>query len=137
MAAQKGSAVLIKVGADGSEVTIGGLRSSSITLNDETVDVTTKDSGNNRELLPQGGIQSVSISGSGVFTDAASEETVRAAFGASSFSRFTFIIPDFGDYAGDFQVTSLELRASTTAKRRTQCHLSHQALATLPPLNRG
>ena len=108
MAAQKGSAVLIKVGADGSEVTIGGLRSSSITLNDETVDVTTKDSGNNRELLPQGGIQSVSISGSGVFTDAASEETVRAAFGASSFSRFTFIIPDFGDYAGDFQVTSLE-----------------------------
>ena len=31
-----------------------------------------------------------------------------AAFGASTFSRFTFIIPDFGDYAGDFQITSLE-----------------------------
>lgn len=108
MAAQKGSAVLIKVGADGSEVTIGGLRSSSITLNDETVDVTTKDSANIRELLPNGGIQSVSISGSGVFTDAASEGTVRTAFGAATFSRFTFIIPDFGDYAGDFQVTTLE-----------------------------
>ena len=50
MAAQKGSAVLIKVGADGSEVTIGGLRSSSITLNDEMVDITTKDSSNNRTL---------------------------------------------------------------------------------------
>ena len=108
MAAQKGSAVLIKMGADGSEVTIGGLRSSSITLNDEMVDITTKDSSNNRTLLPNGGIQSVTISGSGVFTDAASEATVRAAFGASSFSRFTFIIPDFGDYAGDFQLTSLE-----------------------------
>jgi len=108
MAAQKGSAVLIKVGADGSEVTIGGLRSSSITLNDEMVDVTTKDSNNVRTLLANGGVQSVSISGSGVFTDSASEATVRTAFGASTFERYTFIIPDFGDYAGDFQLTSLE-----------------------------
>ena len=59
MAAQKGSDVLIKIAVSGSQVTVGGLRSSSITLNDEMVDISTKDSSNNRELLPQGGIQSM------------------------------------------------------------------------------
>ena len=73
MAAQKGSAVLIKATVSGSLVTVGGLRSSSITLNDEMVDITNKDSSNNRTLLPQGGIQSMTITGSGVFTDSTSE----------------------------------------------------------------
>ncbi len=44
MAAQKGSLVLIKADVSGSQTTIAGLRSSSITLNDEMVDITTKDS---------------------------------------------------------------------------------------------
>ena len=52
MAAQKGSAVLMKIAVSGSQTTVGGLRSSSITLNDEMVDITNKDSSNNRTLLP-------------------------------------------------------------------------------------
>ena len=110
MAAQKGSALLIKIGSGSpvSYTTVGGLRSTSITLNDEAVDVTTMDSSNNRELLVNGGIQSMTISGSGVFTDAVSEETLRAAFGASSFSSYEFIIPASGTYQGDFMISSLE-----------------------------
>ena len=91
MAAQKGSAVLIKTTVSGSLTTIGGLRSSSITLNDEMVDVSNKDSSNNRTLLPNGGIQSMSISGSGVFTDSASEQQLRTDFGASTFTAYSFI----------------------------------------------
>jgi TP901-1 family phage major tail protein len=87
---------------------VGGLRSTSISLNDEAVDVTTMDSSNQRELLANGGIQTVSISGSGVFTDAASETTLRGKFGASSFSNFQIIVPDFGTYTGAFMVASLE-----------------------------
>ena len=108
MAAQKGSAVLIKVAVSGTQTTIGGLRSSSITLNDEMVDVTNKDSANVRTLLPNGGIQSLTISGSGVFTDATSETTLRGLFGASALASMSFIIPDLGTYAGNFQITSLE-----------------------------
>ena len=112
MAAQKGSAVLIKVGdgATPTEVftTIGGLRSSSISFADEMVDVTTKDSSNDRTLLANGGTQSVSISGSGVFTDAASEGTVRGYFGATAFKNFQFVIPELGTYEGAFQLTALE-----------------------------
>lgn len=114
MAAQKGSALLIKIGTTAADpsgdtyVTVGGLRSTSISLGDEAVDVTTIDSSNVRELLANGGIQTVSISGSGVFTDAASEATLRTAFGASSFSNFNVIVPDFGTYEGKFMVASLE-----------------------------
>jgi TP901-1 family phage major tail protein len=111
MAAQKGSALLLKIGDGASPeafTTIGGLRSTSITLNDEAVDVTTKDSSSLRALLANGGVQTISISGSGVFTDAASETTLRGKFGASSFSNFQVIIPDFGTYTGAFMVASLE-----------------------------
>lgn len=109
MAAQKGSSLLLKIdNGSGTFTTVGGLRSTSISMNDEAVDVTTKDSANVRELLANGGVQTVSISGSGVFTDAASETTLKAAFGASSFSDFQVIIPDFGTYEGAFMVASLE-----------------------------
>jgi TP901-1 family phage major tail protein len=108
MAAQKGSAVLIKVDISGTPTTIGGLRSSSITLNEEMVDVTTKDSANQRTILPAAGVQSMSISGSGVFTDAASEGTIRTNFGGAALQGITFVIPDLGSYDGDFLCTSLE-----------------------------
>ena len=115
MAAQKGSALLLKIGADATAApasdtytTVGGLRSTGISMNDEAVDVTTKDSSGVRELLANGGIQTCSVSGSGVFTDAASETTLKNAFGGSSFANFEIVIPDFGTYKGKFMVASLE-----------------------------
>ena len=109
MAAQKGAALLLKINTTGTTyVTVGGLRSTSITLNDEAVDVTNKDSSGNRTLLADGGIHSVSVSGSGVFTDAASETTLREAMNASTFKNFQVIVPDFGTYQGAFMVASLE-----------------------------
>lgn len=108
MAAQKGSLVLIKADVSGTQTTIAGLRSSSITLNDEMVDITTKDSGGNRTLLPQGGNVSVTISGSGIFTDATVENTVRGYWASGTLKTYNFIVPDLGTYAGTFQITSLE-----------------------------
>ena len=110
MAAQKGSALLLKIGSGSpvSYTTIGGLRSTSITLNDEPVDITNKDSAGVRTLLAQGGVTSLSVSGSGVFLDGTPDGTVRTAFGASSFSSYQILIPDFGTYTGTFMITSLE-----------------------------
>ena len=115
MAAQKGSALLLKIGASAAATpsadtytTVGGLRSTSITMNDEAVDVTTKDSANFRELIANGGIRTCSISGSGVFTDAASETTLQSAFGAAAINNFQIILPNFGTYEGKFMISSLE-----------------------------
>lgn len=111
MAAQKGRSLLMKIGDGASPeafTTIGGMRSTSIAINDEMVDVTNKDSGTNRTLLAQGGIMSMSVSGSGVFTDSASESTLRADMNQSALTNYQFLIPDFGTYTGKFQLTSLE-----------------------------
>ena len=88
--------------------TVGGMRSTSMTLNDEAVDISNKDSGSFRELLPAGGIQSMSISASGVFTDSTAETTLRAAYGTSTFKSYNIIVPDLGTYAGTFMIASLE-----------------------------
>tara|TARA_Y100001937_G_scaffold54874_1_gene75610 strand:+ start:246 stop:659 length:414 start_codon:yes stop_codon:yes gene_type:complete len=111
MAAQKGSAMLLKIGNGGSPetfTTVGGLRSTSITQNDEAVDITTKDSSAKRQLLAQAGVQSLTISGSGVFTDAASEQDMRADVGSSSFTNYQILIPHLGTYTGAFMISSLE-----------------------------
>ena len=42
MAAQKGSALLLKATLSGSESTVAGLRSTSMSINGETVDITNK-----------------------------------------------------------------------------------------------
>ena len=101
MAAQKGNAVLIKIAVSGSQTTVGGLRSSSITINDEAVDITNKDSSGNRILLPDAGVTSVSISGSGVFTDSTSEQQLRTNIGGAALSAMSFIVPDLGTFSGN------------------------------------
>ena len=53
MAAQRGKALLLKIDVSGTMTTVGGMRSTSMTLNDEAVDITNKDSGSFRELLTQ------------------------------------------------------------------------------------
>ena len=82
MAAQQGLDMLLKIDISGTLTTVGGLRSTSITMSDESVDITNKDSLGTRTLLAGGGVNSVAISGSGVFTDVASEVAVRTAFEA-------------------------------------------------------
>ena len=59
-------------------------------------------------MLPQGGVQSMTISGSGVFTDTSAEQQLRTDFGGSTFTSYSFIVPDLGIFAGTFQITSLE-----------------------------
>ena len=111
MAAQKGSALLMKIGNGGSPeafTTIGGMRSTSLTMNDEMVDVTNKDSSRARTLLAQGGVNSITVSGSGVFTDSASEATLKAKFDVSALTNYQFLVPDFGTFTGNFHLTTLE-----------------------------
>lgn len=111
MPAQKGSALLMKLGDGASPeafTTIGGMRSTSLTMNDEMVDVTNKDSSNARTILAQGGVNSITVSGSGVFTDSPSETTLKGKFNVSALTNYQFIVPDFGTFTGAFMLTTLE-----------------------------
>ena len=62
MAAEKGSAFLLKIGDGESPVgytTIDGLRTTQMTVNGEPVAITSKDSGGWRQLLSGAGVRSV------------------------------------------------------------------------------
>ena len=111
MAAQQGKALLMKIGDAGSPevfTTIGGMRSNTLTMNDEMVDVTNKDSAGARTILAQGGVNSITIAGSGVFTDSASETTLKGKFNVSALTNYQFLIPNFGTFTGSFMLTTLE-----------------------------
>ena len=116
MAAQKGSSFLLKDNASGTPATIGGLRATSMTVNGELVDITTKDStafvngGNDigREILTGGGIMSMSISASGVFTDGTDDENVRDAAFKGELNAYQLVFGNADTIDGTFKITSYE-----------------------------
>lgn len=111
MVAQKGKDLLLKVDSDGmgSFATVAGLRSRSLAFNAEAVDVTDSESaGQWRELLAGGGIKSARVAGSGIFKDAASDETVRGLFFNGTIRDWQVVVPDFGTVEGAMQITNLE-----------------------------
>jgi TP901-1 family phage major tail protein len=116
MTAQKGSAFLLKI-SDGASppayVTVAGLRTTQMSINGETVVVTSKDSGGWRELLSGAGVRSVSVSAAGIFIGSDAESAVRAnalsgtladyelSFEGSEKLRGRFLVQRL-DYSGDF-----------------------------------
>ncbi len=109
MVAQRGKDLLLKVLDGEGYATVAGLRSKRIAFNAETVDVTDAESvGRWRELLGGAGVQRASISGAGIFKDAASDALVRNAFFDGAILNWQLVIPDFGTVRGPFQATALE-----------------------------
>jgi TP901-1 family phage major tail protein len=111
MTAQKGKDLLIKIG-DGADpesfTTVAGLRATTLAFNAQAIDVTNADSAEQwRELLAGGGVKSASISGSGVFKDAASDAALRTAFFNQAVPNWSVVIPSFGTITGPFKITSL------------------------------
>ena len=112
MAAQKGKDLLVKI-ADGvgGYATAAGLRTRQLAFNAQAVDVTNADSaGRWRELLAGAGMRRASVTGSGVFRDAASDARVRSIFFDGTIETCQLVIPAFGQIEGPFQITSLEYR---------------------------
>jgi TP901-1 family phage major tail protein len=81
MSAEKGSALLLKIGNGGNPpvfATVAGMRTTQMSVNGEAVNVTSKDSGGWRELLSGAGVRSVSVSAGGIFTGSAAEGRVKS-----------------------------------------------------------
>ena len=111
MAVQNGRDLLIKMdmAGDGTFQTIAGLRATRLGFNAQSVDVTSLESqGGWRELLAGAGVKSASVSGQGVFRDAASDARIREAFFAQEARRWRLTVPDFGVLEGPFLVSALE-----------------------------
>jgi TP901-1 family phage major tail protein len=115
MAAQNGKDLLVKIDMTGGGMfeTAAGLRATRISLNAETVDVTSLESeGGWRELLGGAGVKTAAISGSGVFKDDATDERARQIFFDGETPDFQVIVPGFGTLEGPFQITAIEYAGS-------------------------
>jgi len=120
MAKQLGRSLLLKIG-DGanSEVfsTLAGINSKTLTINNSAIDVTTPDASSPGGVLfasSMNGLKSVAVSGDGIFLDETSEARMNTvAMQADPAANFQIVVPDFGTYAGNFRITSLEFGGET------------------------
>src|SRR5581483_10079576 len=109
MTAQKGKDLLIKIADGAGFSTVAGLRTRRLAFNAESVDITHAESANRwRELLDGAGVKRASVSGRGLFKDAASDALMRQTFFDGSIAGYQIVIPSFGTVQGPFQITSLE-----------------------------
>ena len=109
MSAQKGKDLLVKIADGESFTTVAGLRSRRISFNAEIVDITNAEStGRWRELLDGAGVKRASVSGRGLFKDAATDALMRQTFFDGTIVNYQIVIPDFGTVQGAFQITALD-----------------------------
>ena len=109
MTAQKGKDLLVKIADGAGYTTVAGLRSRRLAFNAETVDITHAESANRwRELLDGAGVKRASVSGRGLFKDAASDALMRQTFFDGTIVAYQIVIPDFGTVQGAFQIANLE-----------------------------
>lgn len=120
MAAEKGSAFLLKVGNGAQPVaytTVAGLRTTQLSVNGEAVAITHKDSGGWRELLSGAGVRSVSVSAAGVFTGSAAETRVRASALAGTIDDYRLTFEGGETMTGRFLVTRLDYAGDYNGER--------------------
>ena len=111
MTAQRGRDLLIKIGDGGSPesfTSVAGLKTSSLAFNAQTADITNADSTDMWRELLEGGVKSASLSGSGVFKDAASDAALRQAFFDGTTMNYQVVVPGFGIVEGPFRITQLQ-----------------------------
>jgi len=121
MAKQLGRSLLLKIGdgaASEAFTAFAGMNSKSLTVNNTAIDVTTPDAATPGGALwaqSLNGLKSVSLSGDGIFLDESAQEgrLNTIAMQADPVANFEIVVPDFGTYAGEFRVTSLDFGGDT------------------------
>lgn len=137
MGAQRGRDLLLKIetGEDERFETVAGLRATRIALSAGAAEATSAESpGRWRELLAAAGTQSVSISGSGVFRDAAADAVLRQTFFDGAIPRCEIVVPDFGVMTGRFLVSSLEYAGRHDGEATYQIALESAGTVTFEAL---
>jgi TP901-1 family phage major tail protein len=120
MAAEKGSAFLLKIG-NGAPTpvfsTVAGLRTTQLSINGEAVVITNKSSGGWRELLPGAGVRSVSVTAAGVFTGSAAETRLKSNALAGTVDDYQLVF-ESGEYLqGKFLLTRLDYSGDFNGER--------------------
>ena len=120
MTAQKGAAFLLKI-SDGAVTpayqTVAGLRTTQMSINSDTVVITSKDSGGWRELLSGAGVRSVSVSAAGIFLGSAAETKIRTNAMAGTLDDYELSFEDGAKLRGKFLIQRLDYAGDFNGER--------------------
>ncbi|MFL6858489.1 MAG: phage major tail protein, TP901-1 family [Allosphingosinicella sp.] len=133
MAAEKGSAFLLKVGngaAPPEYETVGGMRTTQMSINGEPVNVTSKDSGGWRELLSGAGVRSVSVAGSGIFTGSNAEARIKANALAGTLDDYELSFESGEKVRGRFLIARLDYSGDYNGERNYSLSLESSGAVT-------
>lgn len=93
----------------GAYSNLAGMRSKSVKLNSEFVDVTNADSVNQwREGLANAGVKSIEMTGGGVFLDDTPQNTMISIALLNTVRNWRIIHPALGTFQGPFFVSAFE-----------------------------
>lgn len=109
MAANVGRQLVIKRGGS----TVAGVRTKSVTINNEAIDVTTDDDTGYRTLLEEPGQKQIDLSVEGLTKD--DNLLQSAADGTTLIEAYTIEFPSGATITGDFRFNNLELGAEYNA----------------------
>ena len=126
MAAEKGSAFLLKVGNGAAPpvyTTVAGMRTTQMSVNGEAVNVTSKDSGAWRELLSGAGVRSVSVAASGIFMGSDQEVRVKNNALAGALDDYELSFASGERLRGRFLVTRLDYSGDYNGERNYALNL--------------
>jgi TP901-1 family phage major tail protein len=118
MVGYSGSLVLLKVQQGNKYEVVGGMRTTHFLLNNQIVDATHKESGKWRYLMSNVGVSSLSITGSGVFTDKGSERCVRNLAFDNRKAKFLLAFGNGDKMYGEFIVSTYE-RSGNVSEEET------------------
>ncbi len=133
MAAERGSAFLLKIGDGGASPvfsTVAGLRTTQLSINGEAVTITHKGSGGWRELLPSAGVRSLSVGAAGIFTGSAAEARLRANALAGAIDDYQLAFESGDTLTGKFLLTRLDYSGDYNGERNYVLALESSGLVT-------
>lgn len=108
--AKKGNSFVLKMATTFNGSTyeqVAALRATSLTINNSTVDVTTKDSVW-QCLMPGGGVKSISVSADGIFSAGTGQDRLREAMLATTLWNAQIVDEDANTWTGAFHIESVE-----------------------------
>lgn len=133
MAAEKGSAFLLKIGNGAPSPvfsTVAGLRTTQLSINGEAVVITNKSSAGWRELLPGAGVRSVSVTAAGVFTGSAAETRLKANALAGTVDDYQLVFESGEQMQGKFLLTRLDYSGDFNGERAYTLSLESSGAVT-------
>lgn len=107
----KGRSATLSISANGGSTftTIGGVRTTGLTINNNPVDITNDGSGGFRELLADGGTQEFNIDIDGVVADDTAFQSMEAVADDRTLVWFKFVYASGGIVTALFAVSSYKI----------------------------